>query len=172
MAKGQSSCINNEAILRAQLKYKESYRKYEETMQTDDVDQKYVDKKMKESGYSGHFFSIKYPDIDNSYVVFEHFPPTDPILYGKIMLEEDESAKKALLSLLPNYWFMIDDLPEGDEVPSQETVAEYVQLFYQYWFDMNRIDERQLNELLNGEKQSSEPVEVSQDTEINNVITT
>lgn len=158
MVKDRSSCINNETILKAQLKYKESYQKYVDTMQTNNIDQKYVDKKMREAGYSGHFFTIKYSKIENSYVVFEYFPPTDPILYGKIMLAEDDHTKKSLLSKLPNYWLMIDDLPEEKESPSQEVIAEYVQLFYQYWFDMNRIDERKLNKLLN------ETVEVSEKT--------
>lgn len=154
----KSLCVNNEAILQAQARYKESYKKFEKDMKCGHVDQLFVNRKMAENGYNGHFFAIRYPDYDNAYVVFEHYPPTDPILYGQIKLAESDRDKKFLLGQLPNYWLMIDDLPEGMEEPSQETVSKYVQQFYEYWFDMNRIDEVKIQELLTAKPQESEDV--------------
>lgn len=153
MAKNQRShCVNNKSILKTQLKYKESYKKYKEKMLTTKSDIDYIREKMKDSGYTGHFFSIRYPDFEKAYVVFEHVPPTDPMLYGQLMLVDNEKDKKSLLGLLPNYWLMIDDLKEGEEEPPQEKVAEYVQEFYNYWFDINKIDEKDLQKRINEDK--------------------
>lgn len=159
--------VNNESIIREHIQNTESYQEYMETFDITEFNQVDVDEMMRMNGQQGHYFAVKYPPLEGSYIVFQRIlPPMDPV-YQAIKLGVPD-AKARLLEILPPYQLMIKDLPDGEAPPSDDDVKEQLGLFLKLWIDINTIDEALLQQQLIEANKNERLSEDNQGKESNN----
>jgi len=139
--------VNNEGILRACLQNNPSYKKYLELYNLNNEEQFVMDSLLTDNP-NEHFFGIKYPEIEDAFIVFKEILPMLDSLYAEVKFGVEGAIEK-LTQKLPPYRLVIKDLPEDKEPPSEKEIKEQLKEFLKLWIDMNVIDEFHFQKLLN-----------------------